>query len=103
MFMAIPRYAYLKLKIPGPIRIITVEAKAQQALNCKQDNIELDTTVVTAVELRELSLQATPASLGLTMPPSSNAFKAVEDAKDVEINAEDPAKTIQIRVDLNPK
>jgi hypothetical protein len=98
MFMAIPRYAYLKLKIPGPIRIITVEAKAQQALNC-----ELDTTVVTAVELRELSLQATPASLGLTMPPSSNAFKAVEDAKDVEINAEDPAKTIQIRVDLNPK
>jgi hypothetical protein len=35
--MAIPCYAHLKLKIPGPIRIITVEAKAQQMLNCEQD------------------------------------------------------------------
>jgi hypothetical protein len=28
MFMAIPSYAYLKLKILGPTGIITVEAKA---------------------------------------------------------------------------
>jgi hypothetical protein len=27
-FMAIPSYAYLKLKIPGPASIINVEAKA---------------------------------------------------------------------------
>jgi hypothetical protein len=34
-FIAIPIYTYLKLKIPGPVGIITVEAKAQQALNCE--------------------------------------------------------------------
>jgi hypothetical protein len=28
-FMTIPSYAYLKLKIPGPTGIITVEAKTQ--------------------------------------------------------------------------
>jgi hypothetical protein len=28
-FMAIPSYAYLKLKIPGPIEVITVVAKMQ--------------------------------------------------------------------------
>jgi hypothetical protein len=37
------------------------------------------------------------------MPPSSSAFKVIEDAKVVQINAEDPAKTVQIRADLNPK
>jgi hypothetical protein len=26
-FMAIPSYAYLKIKIPGPVGVITVEAK----------------------------------------------------------------------------
>jgi hypothetical protein len=30
--MAIPSYTYLKLKIPGPIEVITVEAKMQRAL-----------------------------------------------------------------------
>jgi hypothetical protein len=33
--MAILSYGYLKLKIPGPVGIISVEAKPQQALNCK--------------------------------------------------------------------
>jgi hypothetical protein len=29
-----------------------------------------------------------------TMPPSSGAFKAVEDAKAVQIDADDPAKIV---------
>jgi hypothetical protein len=34
-FMTIPSFAYLKLKILKPTGVITVEAKAQQALDCK--------------------------------------------------------------------
>jgi hypothetical protein len=34
-FLAIPSHIYLKLKIPGSIGVITVEAKAQQVLNCE--------------------------------------------------------------------
>jgi hypothetical protein len=34
-FMAIPSYGYLKLKIPGPAGVITVEAKTQRALDCE--------------------------------------------------------------------
>jgi hypothetical protein len=33
----------------------------------------------------------------------SSAFKASKDAKVVQINVEDPAKTIQIEAGLNPK
>jgi hypothetical protein len=54
--MAIPSCAYLKLKIPGPTRVITVEAKTQRVLHCERDDIELASTVVAVAELRELSL-----------------------------------------------
>jgi hypothetical protein len=33
-FMAIPSYTYLKLKMPEPTIVITVEAKTQRALDC---------------------------------------------------------------------
>jgi hypothetical protein len=55
-FMAIPSYAYLKLKNPGPTGVITVEAKARQALDCEQSSIKLAIAVVTVAELRDLSL-----------------------------------------------
>jgi hypothetical protein len=45
-FMVIPSYTYLKLKIPGPAGVINMEAKAQRALDCEQDNIELAAAVV---------------------------------------------------------
>jgi hypothetical protein len=34
-FMTIPNYNYLKLKIPRPTRVITVEAKTQRAMDCE--------------------------------------------------------------------
>jgi hypothetical protein len=56
MFMAIPSYTYLKLKFLGPIGVITVEARARQALDCEYSSIELAAVAVTMAELRELSL-----------------------------------------------
>jgi hypothetical protein len=80
--MAIPSYAYLKLKIPGPAGVITVVAKTQRVLDYEQDNIEL----VATAKLRELSLQAPIEPLILAMPPTSGAFKMDEDAKAVQID-----------------
>jgi hypothetical protein len=58
MFMAIPSYSNLKLKIPGPAGIITVETKAQQALDGEQDSIEL--VAVAATELKECASMRNP-------------------------------------------
>jgi hypothetical protein len=93
-FMAIPSYAYIKLKIPGPARVIIVEAKTQRALNYLQDIIELAAAVVTTAKLRELS-SAMPLMLG--------GFKTDKDAKVVQIDAGNPDKTVQTRASLNPK
>jgi hypothetical protein len=35
-FMAILSYTYLKLKIPRPAGVITMEARAQQVLDCER-------------------------------------------------------------------
>jgi hypothetical protein len=85
--MAIPRYAYLKLKILVPAGVITVEVKAQQALDYEQDNIELAATMVVATELWELRLQVPLVSPGPAMPPLFGAFKVIEDDKNVQIDA----------------
>jgi hypothetical protein len=59
-FKAIPSYAYLKLKIPRPIGVITMEAKTKRALDYKQNSIELATTIVATAELREMCLHLLP-------------------------------------------
>jgi hypothetical protein len=102
-FMTIPSYAYLKLKIPRPASIITMEAKDQQVLHCEQSSIELTTATVATVELKELCLSAPPTLTSPAMPSTSDAFKATEDAKTVQIDAKDPTKTIQIGASMSTK
>jgi hypothetical protein len=43
------------------------------------------------------------APLNLGMPPTSSIFKADKDAKVMPIDAEQPAKTMQIGASLEPK
>jgi hypothetical protein len=102
-FIAIPSYAYLKLKISGPADIIIVEAKAQWALDYEQSSIELSATAVTIVEIKELCLRASLTSVGLAILSTHGSFKAIKDVKVMQIDVEDPTKTVQIWAVLSPK
>jgi hypothetical protein len=73
-FMAILNYANLKLKILRPAGIITVEAKAQRALDCKQNSLELATAAITFAELKELCLNAPPSFTNSSMPSTSSTI-----------------------------
>jgi hypothetical protein len=55
------------------------------------------------VQIRELHLRVPPTSTGLAMPPSFSTLKAAEDAKAVQVDADDPTKTVQIGAGQNPK
>jgi hypothetical protein len=39
MFMVVPNYTYLKLKMPGPNGVITIEGSLEKAYYCKQDSV----------------------------------------------------------------
>jgi hypothetical protein len=102
-FMAIPSYAYFKLKIPIPTVVITVEAKTQRALDCEQNSIELADAMIFVAELRKLSLRLPMTLLRLALFLMSGVCEMDEDAKAVQIDAGNPAKTVQIGASLNPK
>jgi hypothetical protein len=59
--------------------------------------------MVTAAELRELSLQLPTAPLGLVMPSTSHIFKMDEDAKAVEIDARDLTRIMRIGCQFVPQ
>ena len=45
--MALPNYTYLKLKMPDPKAVITVEGSFEQAYHCEQDCIAQAATLIT--------------------------------------------------------
>jgi hypothetical protein len=102
-FMAVPSYAYVKLKIHEPTGVITVEAKMHRELDGEQDSFELAAVVVPTAEQREFSLHVPTAPLSPTMPPTSDIFKMDEDAMAVQNDVGDPANTVQIGANLDPK
>jgi hypothetical protein len=75
----------------------------QHALDYEQDNIKLAAVAVTMAELRELSPRVPSMLLNLAMPLTSGSFKAIEDTKAVQIDAGDPAKTMQIGASFDSK
>jgi len=101
-FMAIPNYAYLKLKMSGPAGIITVEAKVQQALACEQSSIEMAAAAVAVSELKELCEEAAPTPTKPDAPSTSSTFKSAEDTKAIQLDEKDSAKTVRIGVGLSP-
>jgi hypothetical protein len=68
-----------------------------------QNNIELAPSMIVMVEQKELSHRVPSASTSTTTPLSSITFKGAEDAKVMQIDADDPMKPIQIGASLNPK
>ena len=102
-FMAIPNYAYLKLKMLGPNSVITVGSTFSHAYTCDREHYELATTIINSTELLELGNSETPAAPDYNGPTSSSTFYPTKETKAVEINPTDPTKTVRIRTKLLAK
>ena len=46
-FMAVPNYTYLKLKMPGPCGVITIDTSFQRAYECEVECCEHAAAIVT--------------------------------------------------------
>ncbi|KAI4992089.1 hypothetical protein ZWY2020_041952 [Hordeum vulgare] len=62
--MAIPHYAYLKMKMPGPKGIITVVGDYKKSLECSQDSSRLADALVIAEEKRQIDRLVAQATEG---------------------------------------
>jgi hypothetical protein len=64
-FMAVPHYAYLKMKMPGPKGIITVAGCYKRSIECASSGSKLAESLVIAEELRQIkrSMDMTQAEM----------------------------------------
>jgi hypothetical protein len=51
-FMAVPHYAYLKMKLPGPRGVITVTGRYKKSIKCARASSKLAEALVIAQEKR---------------------------------------------------
>ena len=79
-FMAIPNYTYLKLKMPGPCRFITIGTSFQHEVEC----YEHATTIVTSKELAAIKKEV--AEEAPDPKQLTGSFETIEGAKEVLID-----------------
>jgi hypothetical protein len=101
--MAVPHYAYLVLKIPGPKGVITVKASFEVSHTCdKEFNIMAQTIGMTTEYARlkgETDHNVLP-DVGRSL--LDQAFDATQDSNKVRVHPADLAKTTSITVNLDP-
>ena len=101
-FMAIPNYTYLKLKMLGPHRVITVDTSFQRTYECEVECYEHAMLIVTSKELttiREQIIEEAPDPKRL-----ARSFKPVEGTKEVLIDPSgSKGKVVHIGTTLSSK
>ena len=83
-FMAVPNYTYLKLKMPGPHRVITIDTSFQRAYECEVECCDHASAVVATKELatlREEVAKKTPDA-----KKSTRSFESAEGSKEVLVD-----------------
>jgi hypothetical protein len=54
MFMAIPHYAFLVLKMPGLRGVISIRGDIKRAFDCDRESCETADRLLASIELQEL-------------------------------------------------
>ncbi|XP_066367994.1 uncharacterized protein [Miscanthus floridulus] len=101
-FMAVPNYTYLKLKMPGPRRVITVGTSFRCTYECKVECCGHATAIVASKELatlREEVVEEAPDA-----KRSSELFESVEGSKEVLVDpSNSEGKKVHIETELSSK
>ncbi|XP_066310950.1 uncharacterized protein [Miscanthus floridulus] len=101
-FMAIPNYTYLKQKIPGLGRVITVGTSFQCAYECEVECYDHTVAIVTSEELAAIKKEVTEEAPN--PKKSTGSFEPIEGSKEVLIDLSSPdGKVVRIGTVLSSK
>jgi hypothetical protein len=106
-FMAIPHYAYLVLKMPGPHGVISITGDVKGAYDCDKESYKIANRLVASVELKELKEALAKSPLDPAMPDSKNSKKSIQPkdalSKQSMLSKEEPSKVSHIGNTLDTK
>jgi hypothetical protein len=101
-FMMVPNYTYLKLKMPGPKGVITVEPSYEHAYECDIECIKHREVV-----LESATLAVDLDGLAKEIPDPKRHAGNLEPAKDIKLIPLDPAssngRALKVSATLSPK
>ena len=101
-FMAIPNYTYLKLKMPGPCRVITIGTSFWHAYECEVECCEHATAIIASKELAAIRKEV--AKEAPDPKRSTGSFEPVEGSKEVLIDLSgSKSKVVRIGTTLSSK
>jgi hypothetical protein len=103
-FMAVPHYAYLKMKLPGLRGVITVLGSFKKSLACAKESLQLVEALVIAEEKRQLlhRVELTQQDVSACQSPVQQ-FKPANDTKKIRLDESDPSKYVIIGTGLSAK
>jgi hypothetical protein len=103
-FMAVPHYAYLKMKLPGPKGVITVSGCFRKSLECAKASSQLAEALVIAEEKRQLlhHVELTQQDVPARQSPVEQ-FKLANDTKKILLDQSDPSKFVIIGTGFSTK
>jgi hypothetical protein len=103
-FMAVPHYAYMKMKLPGPRGVIIVSGSFKKSLACTKESSQLAETLVIAEEKRQLLHRVDLAQQDVPVCQSPvEQFKPANDTKKILLDESDPSKFVIIGTGLSAK
>jgi hypothetical protein len=102
-FMVVPNYTYLKLKLPGPNRVITVSGSFEQAYASSHEHFNLATTIANSAELSQLRAATAECRPDPGKPSQAPTFVSTEETKSVVVDDTDPSKTVRVGSQLSTK
>jgi hypothetical protein len=103
-FMAVPHYAYLKMKLLGPIGVITVSGCFKKSLECARARSQLAEAVVITEEKFQLlhHVALTQQDVPVCQSPMEQ-FQPSNDTKKILLDESDPTKFVIIGTGLSAK
>jgi hypothetical protein len=103
-FMAVPHYAYLKMKLPGPKGVITISRCFIKSLECVRASSQLAEALVIAEQKRQLlhCVELTQQDVPARQSPVEQ-FKPANDTKKILLDESDPSKFVIIGTGLSAK
>jgi hypothetical protein len=92
-FMAVPHYAYLKMKLPGPRGVITISGCFKKSLACARESSQLAEALVITEEKRQLlhRVELTQQDVPAHQSPVEQ-FKPAYNTKKILLDESDPSK-----------
>ena len=106
MFVAVPQYSYLVLKMPTEKGVLTIRGNVYIAYTCEEESFMVTEAIDLSIRMAETVSQAAQAPFNqLEVPEQQTSRMNIKsrEHKEVRLVDDDPEKTALIGANLDPK